>query len=257
MLSCNLRTANQIVRCGTGSARRTRFGERFFHLRCPMRSRLSSSVFAFGEFAFIRVSSAVSRLVLLPRTPTLAPTGQSFRADETASCNILIRRPWPTPQVDCKGPWTRPSVDDCEGATWVLIQHSAPPLRRPRCFRFFRCHRFRQPNRVAKFNGEASLPWLTLVLLTALVLLSGGFSYHQSLRRDLRREAEMDLRAVATLKAGQIAAWRAERCADAAILSESPLFVAGVAQWLADPRPELLAEYPDAPLFRAATPRLQ
>jgi hypothetical protein len=76
--------------------------------------------------------------------------------------------------------------------------------------------------------------WLAFLLAMAIViLLAGGFAFYRAAEQEQRQQAEAELLTIAHLKANQIASWRAERLADAAVLTESPLFVAGVSRWMA------------------------
>ncbi len=82
-------------------------------------------------------------------------------------------------------------------------------------------------------------PWFIAALgLALLVLLAGGLWFYHSQEHQLQQQANDELQAIADLKAGQIAAWRAEQLADAAVLAENPLFVDGVTRWMANPQPE-------------------
>lgn len=81
--------------------------------------------------------------------------------------------------------------------------------------------------------------WLLAFLVAAsLVFLAGGVWLRETLREQWRHEAEEDLQAISELKARQIADWRAERLADAAVLVSSSDLVARAAQWLAEPDTE-------------------
>ena len=81
--------------------------------------------------------------------------------------------------------------------------------------------------------------WLVAILaLAVLVLLAGGVWFYRSQEQQLRQHAEEQLEAIADLKVNQIASWRAERLADAAVIAADPFFIEGVAQWLADPQSE-------------------
>ncbi|MFZ5772601.1 MAG: GAF domain-containing protein [Thermodesulfobacteriota bacterium] len=86
-----------------------------------------------------------------------------------------------------------------------------------------------------------SFPRLLLAMLAAglLILLSGGIIYHRSQEQQLRAKAEEDLAAVARLKVEQIMQWRAERLADAAVVTASPVTALALTSWLAKPLPEL------------------
>jgi PAS domain S-box-containing protein len=76
-----------------------------------------------------------------------------------------------------------------------------------------------------------------LVFLLAGIGAAGTFYYrHQA--RHARVDVEQHLVSVSQLKMEQIAAWRAERLADAAMLMESSFFSEGVARWLAGPNSE-------------------
>ena len=90
---------------------------------------------------------------------------------------------------------------------------------------------------------SASPRWLIATLaLALLILLAGGAWFYTSQEQQLRQKAEDDLLAIAELKASQIAAWRGERLANAAILTESPFFTAGVSDWLANPQGAIQAD---------------
>lgn len=81
--------------------------------------------------------------------------------------------------------------------------------------------------------------WIKVALtLTLLVLMFGGGWFYRIQEQTLQKEMETDLSAVVRLKAHQIAAWREDRLADAAVLMENPRFVRGVARLQADPRDE-------------------
>ncbi|MEW6579261.1 MAG: PAS domain S-box protein [Chloroflexota bacterium] len=74
------------------------------------------------------------------------------------------------------------------------------------------------------------------LVLALLVILAGGGWLYRAQEQHLREDAEKDLEAIAELKANQIAAWRAERLADAAVLGHSLFFIEGATHWLADPQ---------------------
>lgn len=78
----------------------------------------------------------------------------------------------------------------------------------------------------------SSLPlWFkTAFALIALGILAGGYRFYDFQGRYMLRQAEEALLAVANLKVAQIAAWRNECLADAAMLMSSPLFLAGGAR---------------------------
>lgn len=81
--------------------------------------------------------------------------------------------------------------------------------------------------------------WLMVTLaLLLLLLLAGGAWFYRTEEQHQRQHAEAELQAIADVKAAQIAAWRAERLADAAVLAQSPQLSEGMARWLADPRAE-------------------
>ena len=75
--------------------------------------------------------------------------------------------------------------------------------------------------------------WIKIAALTAgLVLIALGMSLFRLHQRNLRRKIDDELAAVTKLKVDQIAAWRQERLADAAIITESPFFREGMQSWL-------------------------
>lgn len=67
-----------------------------------------------------------------------------------------------------------------------------------------------------------------------LVLVVGGAWYYLAQKKTLQGRAEADLRNIAQLKLDQIVQWRAERLADAQLLTDSPLFAEAVARLVAD-----------------------
>ncbi|MFH2104376.1 MAG: PAS domain S-box protein [Chloroflexota bacterium] len=76
-------------------------------------------------------------------------------------------------------------------------------------------------------------------LLSVLIILSGGIWFIRAQQQSLRREAETNLAIIARLKTDQIAAWRSERLADAAVFMEGPFLVENLTGWLENPDPEL------------------
>ena len=79
---------------------------------------------------------------------------------------------------------------------------------------------------------------VTLLVLAAVLVLVVSLWFYHAQKADLIRGAEAKMEAVARLKVDQIHAWRAERLADAAVLTKSSLFIEGVIEWLASPGPE-------------------
>ncbi|MBN2469761.1 MAG: PAS domain S-box protein, partial [Anaerolineae bacterium] len=74
----------------------------------------------------------------------------------------------------------------------------------------------------------------TLLLLTAVLV--GGVRFYHTQQQLLQSEAEDELQAIADLKVNQIAAWRAERLADAGVLSRNSLVVEEVTAFFANPQ---------------------
>ncbi len=81
---------------------------------------------------------------------------------------------------------------------------------------------------------------LSALLISAVVafMLGGGWFYLVE-KKQLRRAAEDDLRAVASLKADQIKKWRAERLGDAAVIMETPFLSETAGVWLREPTEDL------------------
>jgi len=81
--------------------------------------------------------------------------------------------------------------------------------------------------------------WLTAALvLSVAVILGAGAWFYRNHEHTMQLEVARNLEAVALLKVNQIAAWRAERLAGAAVIAESPFFIQVVARYLADPDDE-------------------
>ena len=72
--------------------------------------------------------------------------------------------------------------------------------------------------------------------LVVLTLLIGGIGFYRAEKHRLRREAEINLSAIAHLKANQIAAWRADQVQEGDELIADPFFVKCMAQVIADPK---------------------
>lgn len=73
---------------------------------------------------------------------------------------------------------------------------------------------------------------VALVAFLALAVLGAGSWLYVDQSRDARQAAEEDLLAIGHLKAEQIKEWRAERLADAAVITANPLAADFVARWL-------------------------
>jgi two-component system, cell cycle sensor histidine kinase and response regulator CckA len=85
--------------------------------------------------------------------------------------------------------------------------------------------------------------WMKTALVgTMLAILASGVWFYRVQEEQQRRQVEDQLTAIARIKAGQIAGWRAERLANAAVLTESPFLSQCVAQFMADPRSEAAEE---------------
>ncbi len=84
------------------------------------------------------------------------------------------------------------------------------------------------------------MPFWTVTGLAAalLVLIASTTWYYQHERDAIWRQAVDQLTTIGRLKADEIAAWRRERLADAAVLAQGPLFAESVDRFLADSRDE-------------------
>ncbi|MFH1970059.1 MAG: cache domain-containing protein, partial [Verrucomicrobiota bacterium] len=81
--------------------------------------------------------------------------------------------------------------------------------------------------------------WLmTAFGLVLAVVLAGGVRFYRTAHQQNRQDAEAQLQTITQLKVGQIAAWRAERMGDAAVLMDNAFFIGGVRHWLAAPGAE-------------------
>ncbi|MGA2281833.1 MAG: PAS domain S-box protein [Verrucomicrobiota bacterium] len=74
--------------------------------------------------------------------------------------------------------------------------------------------------------------WKAVLAVVVLALLIGGVCFYHVQEQRVRQDVESDLFAITELKAGQIAAWRAERLGDASLLAESVLISEVAAQWM-------------------------
>ncbi len=79
---------------------------------------------------------------------------------------------------------------------------------------------------------------IAVLVLATGVLLAGGYWFFSAQNKFLHKEAEKELETIASLKVDQIAAWRAERLADADVLMESPFLTEGLTGWMTNPTPE-------------------
>ena len=66
--------------------------------------------------------------------------------------------------------------------------------------------------------------------VVTIVLLAGGFWFYQIRSQAIHREAEQELTIIARMKVDQIAEWRAERLADAAVAMDRPFFKTSIEQ---------------------------
>ncbi|MEW5725945.1 MAG: hypothetical protein AB1896_22745, partial [Thermodesulfobacteriota bacterium] len=82
-----------------------------------------------------------------------------------------------------------------------------------------------------------SFQWVLALLfgLIALSLAAGGYWFNRYEAQVIRKEKYIELEAIAELKAGQIAAWRRERLADARLNSTTLFFRSILHQWLESP----------------------
>jgi PAS domain S-box-containing protein len=81
--------------------------------------------------------------------------------------------------------------------------------------------------------------WLIVTFASAfLAVLASGAWFYRVQKQHLRQRIEENLQTIAKSKAMQIAWWRAERLADAALLMKTPFFFEGVERWMANPLTE-------------------
>ena len=82
--------------------------------------------------------------------------------------------------------------------------------------------------------------WLiALFLLLVLSILIGGYRFYLNNDQQSRLKAEDELGAISRLKTDEVAAWRAERLADASYITEDPFFESAIADWMTKQSPEL------------------
>ncbi|PKL63961.1 MAG: hypothetical protein CVV32_11045 [Methanomicrobiales archaeon HGW-Methanomicrobiales-3] len=75
---------------------------------------------------------------------------------------------------------------------------------------------------------------IVAMLLLFLAILLGGALLYQAQEEQITSQVTRDLTGIASLKAGQIAAWREDRLFDARVLSSSPFLIEGVDEYLRD-----------------------
>lgn len=81
--------------------------------------------------------------------------------------------------------------------------------------------------------------WLAAAAgLVMVVVLIGGVWFCRARHQKVRQDVETQLQTILHLKVEHIAAWRAERLGDAAVLMESAFFIGEVKRWLAEPGAE-------------------
>ncbi len=93
-------------------------------------------------------------------------------------------------------------------------------------------------------DGIRLLPlWVKLTFaLTFLLLLAGGAWFFRAQQRQQEREVADYLWSIAQIKTKQIAEWRAERLADAAVLVERHALISSVKRFLSEPSEEVARE---------------
>ena len=83
---------------------------------------------------------------------------------------------------------------------------------------------------------RASRSFMLVFALVAAGLVSVGYVHFRDYEQHYRTEVERQLSAVAELKAGELAAWRSQRLADATVLFRSAVFAALVRRTLGNPK---------------------
>ncbi len=81
-------------------------------------------------------------------------------------------------------------------------------------------------------------PWQLLLIFFILVIAicSVGLFYYESQKKEIRKDKQDELLAIADLKVGQVANWRKERLADAATIRENFLLVPHIRRFLHNPK---------------------
>ena len=87
-------------------------------------------------------------------------------------------------------------------------------------------------------------PWQLLFIFFILVIAicSVGLFYYENQKKEIRKDKQDELLAIADLKVGQIANWRKERLADAATIRGNFLLVPHILHFLHDPKEAKLKE---------------
>jgi len=85
---------------------------------------------------------------------------------------------------------------------------------------------------------SSKTPWQLLLIFFILVIAisSVGLSYYQSQKREIKKDKQDELLAIADLKVNQIANWRKERLADAATIRDNFLLVSHIRRFLHNPK---------------------
>ena len=81
-------------------------------------------------------------------------------------------------------------------------------------------------------------PWQLLLIFVILVIAicSVGIFYYESQKKEIKKDKQDELVAIANLKVGQIANWRKERLADAATIRGNFLLVPHIRSFLHNPK---------------------
>ena len=81
-------------------------------------------------------------------------------------------------------------------------------------------------------------PWQLFLIffILAIAICSVGLFYYESQKKEIRKDKQDELLAIANLKVGQISNWRKERLADAATIRENFLLVPHIRRFLHNPK---------------------
>ncbi|NWF75717.1 MAG: PAS domain S-box protein, partial [Nitrospirae bacterium] len=83
---------------------------------------------------------------------------------------------------------------------------------------------------------------IAVVVIVSLFFIAAGYLYYLSEKKIHRQIVENELKAIAKLKADQIAKWFQERYGDASVISNSPFMRRAFKEWIKNPEDQVLKD---------------